>query len=230
MNARAEILAKVRAATGAHRVRGDMAAPGAVTARADQAGSAVAGGAGARPAPESVLPRPGDQRPNGLRGRPRRPRGQVVTLFAERVAARRCVLRHVTADEIAVTMAAMLWAIDAASVAVPAGLPGAWTAGLEGVRLLPGDPVSGPAPEADAAVTGCRLAIAETGTVVLDGGRGQGRRALSLAPPHHLCVVHADQIVGTVRDAIDRLDPYRPLTWLSEAPPGHTLRVLLAEG
>ena len=67
----------------------------------------------------------------------------------------------------------------------------------------------------DAALTGCALAIAETGTIVLDGGAAQGRRALSLVPDFHLCVVRTDQVVGTVPEGMARLDPVRPLTWIS---------------
>src|SRR5919198_661105 len=59
----------------------------------------------------------------------------------------------------------------------------------------------------------------ELGTAVAaalwDGGRAQGRRMLTLIPDYHLCIVHADQIVGSVPEAIERLDPYRPLTWIS---------------
>ncbi len=67
----------------------------------------------------------------------------------------------------------------------------------------------------DAVVTGCALAVAETGTIVLDTGVGQGRRALTLVPDRHFCLVRADQIVGTVAEAVERLDPARPLTWIS---------------
>jgi L-lactate dehydrogenase complex protein LldG len=67
----------------------------------------------------------------------------------------------------------------------------------------------------DGVVTLCAIGIAETGTVVLDAGDGQGRRALSLVPDRHLCVIRAEQVVADVPDAIERLDPRRPLTWIS---------------
>ncbi|HKN97315.1 MAG TPA: LUD domain-containing protein, partial [Pseudonocardiaceae bacterium] len=64
-------------------------------------------------------------------------------------------------------------------------------------------------------LTGCALVIAETGTIVLNGGPDQGRRALTLVPDYHLCVVLADQIVGIVPEAVASLDPSRPITFVS---------------
>jgi L-lactate dehydrogenase complex protein LldG len=69
--------------------------------------------------------------------------------------------------------------------------------------------------DADTALTGCALAIAETGTIVLDGGPESGRRALTLVPDHHVCVVRAEQIVSSVPEAIERLEPGRPITFVS---------------
>jgi L-lactate dehydrogenase complex protein LldG len=67
----------------------------------------------------------------------------------------------------------------------------------------------------DAVVTRARLGIAETGTIVLDHGPGQGRRAITLVPDHHVCIVEAGQIVPDVPEAIASLDATRPLTWIS---------------
>jgi L-lactate dehydrogenase complex protein LldG len=60
--------------------------------------------------------------------------------------------------------------------------------------------------ESDGVITGCALGIAQTGTIVLDSGRAQGRRALTLLPDYHLCVVREDQIVGLVPEAFTRLE------------------------
>ena len=67
----------------------------------------------------------------------------------------------------------------------------------------------------DAVVTRARLGIAETGTIVLDHGPGQGRRAITLVPDRHVCVIEAAQVVADVPDAFDVLDASRPLTWVS---------------
>jgi L-lactate utilization protein LutC len=67
----------------------------------------------------------------------------------------------------------------------------------------------------EAVVTAAALGIALTGTVVLDHTGDQGRRALSLVPDLHVCVVRADQVVHGVPEAVARLDPRRPQTWIS---------------
>ncbi|GAA2439567.1 LUD domain-containing protein [Actinomadura vinacea] len=155
-----------------------------------------------------------------LTGREAPTRADVVALFTERVAEARASVRHVGADELPTAIAAALWGREAKRIVAPADLPFGWLAGLEGVQAQADAPPvdAGTLDGLDGVVTGCAVAIAQTGTIVLDGGRAQGRRALTLVPPYHLCVVHADQIVGTVPEAVARLDPARPLTWISGPP------------
>jgi L-lactate dehydrogenase complex protein LldG len=64
-------------------------------------------------------------------------------------------------------------------------------------------------------VTEAAVGVAETGTIVLDHQANQGRRAISLVPDVHVCVVLAEQVVVDVPDAVERLDPARPQTWIS---------------
>ncbi len=88
---------------------------------------------------------------------------------------------------------------------------------MPGIELVGDHPPLTPAQldGLDGVLTGCAAAIAETGTIVLDGGSGQGRRVLSLVPDYHLVVVTAAQVVATVPEALARLDPARPQTWIS---------------
>ncbi|GAB2499746.1 LUD domain-containing protein [Promicromonospora xylanilytica] len=107
------------------------------------------------------------------------------------------------------------------SVVVPSGLDPAWVTGLGRVAVRtdsPEAPLSAAELDGtDAVVTAARVAVAETGTIVLDGGPDQGRRAISLVPDTHVCVVRTDQVVQTVPEAVRLLgtDPARPLTWIS---------------
>jgi L-lactate dehydrogenase complex protein LldG len=69
--------------------------------------------------------------------------------------------------------------------------------------------------DVDGVLTGCALAMAETGTIVLDGSPACGRRALTLVPDLHLVVVTADQVLAGVPEGLARLDPRAPLTFIS---------------
>jgi L-lactate dehydrogenase complex protein LldG len=113
-------------------------------------------------------------------------------------------------------VAEVLGSWSARRIVIPAGLPDPWLADATVDRVLDEPPLSRDALDAtDGVVTTCALGIAESGTIVLDAGPGQGRRALSLLPDRHLCVIRVDQIVQDVPDAMSRLDPRRPLTWIS---------------
>ncbi len=100
-------------------------------------------------------------------------------------------------------------------IVAPAGIPDGWTQTTGTLRDDP--PLDHDALDAvDGVLTTCALAIAQTGTIMLDGGPGMGRRALTLLPDYHLCVVRSDQLVPSVPEAINKLsDPTRPLTFIS---------------
>ncbi|HEX6498878.1 MAG TPA: lactate utilization protein C [Micromonosporaceae bacterium] len=140
----------------------------------------------------------------------------VVDLFVERAADYRATVTRVSPDGVSDAVAAALAGRGARRVAVPDGVPADWIAGadVDAVRDQPPLTVA-ELDRLDGVVTGCAVAIAEPGTIVLDGGSGQGRRALTLLPDYHLCVVRVDQIVATVPEALGRLDPRRPQTWIS---------------
>ncbi|HTU84487.1 MAG TPA: LUD domain-containing protein [Solirubrobacteraceae bacterium] len=99
-------------------------------------------------------------------------------------------------------------------IVTPTGIPDDWVE-----RQLRDDPPLDPRDldGSDGVITTCALAIAQTGTIVLDGGPGMGRRALTLLPDYHLCIVRKDQLVSCVPEAIAKLkdDPTRPLTFIS---------------
>ncbi|WP_067893361.1 LutC/YkgG family protein [Nocardia vaccinii] len=99
------------------------------------------------------------------------------------------------------------------SCIVPPDLPASWTPG----RARRDDPGLGTTEldAIDAVVTTCAGACAETGTIALDAGPGQGSRALTLIPDHHICLLPADRIVRSVPELLARLDPARPLTLIS---------------
>ena len=140
----------------------------------------------------------------------------VVELFADRVADYRATVVRTSRGPLAADVAATLQSRGARRVAAPPDLPAEWlvSAAIELVADEPPLSVS-VLDRLDGVITGCAIAIAETGTIVLDAGPGQGRRVLSLLPDYHLCVVFAEQIVGSVPEAVARLDPRRPMTWIS---------------
>jgi L-lactate dehydrogenase complex protein LldG len=153
---------------------------------------------------------------------PRRYRGprvddSSVDRFCERVAEYKATVTRIAAADLADTVSRLCATRGASRIGVPPGGPPE----LEGVEVVVDDPPLTPAAldALDGVLTGSALAIAETGTIVLDGGERSGRRALTLVPDWHICIVEASSIVAGVPDAIAPLAPAaaegRPITLVS---------------
>ena len=155
--------------------------------------------------------------PREYRGAGAPAEGDVVALFCERVADYKATVRRVAVADLA---AAVAGACSERGVRRLVAAP-VVSGPIEGVELVEDDPPLSPQDldAADGVLTGCALAIAETGTIVLDGGPRSGRRAITLVPDYHACVVEAASIVAGVPDAVAALAEAaaagRPITLVS---------------
>jgi L-lactate dehydrogenase complex protein LldG len=182
--------------------------------------------AGERPDDVAV---PRDYRRTGGRSR-----DQLVAYLAERVADYAAEVRQVAAGELADAVTAACAEMGVRRVVVPPGLPAAWRP--RDVELIEDRDLSAADLDAiDGAVTGCAAAIAETGTIVLDGSPICGRRLLTLVPDHHICIVLAGQIVELVPEAIAAVAPAvrdgrRPITLVSGPSASSDIELSRVEG
>jgi L-lactate dehydrogenase complex protein LldG len=144
----------------------------------------------------------------GYRGEDVAPREEIVARFAERAAEYEATIHRVTETDLPGAIAQALERRGVRRLVIPPGLPQEWVP--ENVETLRDAArprlTKEELDESDGVLTGCALGIAQTGTIVLDTGEGQGRRALTLLPDYHLCVVREDQIVGLVPEAFARLE------------------------
>lgn len=132
------------------------------------------------------------------------PPDEVVALFVENCADYRATVREVGAAELREAIGGWLRERGRRRLAIPADLPSEWR--VDGVEWIEDRALSHEQLSAvDGVVTGCAVAVALNGTITLDGGPGQGRRALTLLPDYHLCVVAAEQVVELVPEGIARL-------------------------
>ncbi|MBN9798278.1 MULTISPECIES: LutC/YkgG family protein [Pseudonocardia] len=149
------------------------------------------------------------------------PHAQVVDLFDERVADYRAVVERADPGTAAARVAGALAGRSPLAgsgplrILVPPGFP----AGLvpDDVEVVPDGPdvAVSELDRCDGVLSTAAVGIAETGTIILDHGPGQGRRAATLVPDLHVCVIRADQVVAGVPEAVAALDPARPHTWIS---------------
>lgn len=152
------------------------------------------------------------------RDQPTRSMHDVVELLVDRLIDYKALVRRCQPDELPATIAAALADRSIHSIVVPPGLPDAWLTHAEvDIRV---DELSAPltVAELDAThgvITACAVAVAETGTLILDGSPDMGRRAITLVPDYHLCIVDADDVEPDVPEGLARLDATRPLTMIS---------------
>jgi len=157
---------------------------------------------------------PKDERPEdipverGYRKEDDAPREEIVEMFAERVAEYEATVHRVRKDDLPRAIAEACERRGLRRLVVPPGLPKEWIPeGVDTLRDAARPRLSNKElDESDGVLTGCSLGIAQTGTIILDAGEGQGRRALTLLPDYHLCVVREDQIVGLVPEAFAKLE------------------------
>jgi L-lactate dehydrogenase complex protein LldG len=137
-------------------------------------------------------------------------RAARLDLLVDRLVDYKAAVRRCSPTQLVDVLFDALSARGTARIVVPPGLPWALPGAVvdDGLTAAAVD-------EVDGVVTACAVAVAETGTIVLDSSPDQGRRMITLVPDYHLCVVRADQVVQTVPEAVARLDPDRPLTWIS---------------
>ncbi|HTU94493.1 MAG TPA: LUD domain-containing protein [Solirubrobacteraceae bacterium] len=183
---------------------------------------------------------PGDERADEVavardyRRTGERSREQLVDYLAERVADYAAEVRRVAAAELADAVTAACAQRGLRRVGVPPGLPAGWRP--RDVELIEDTGLSaGELDGIDGAVTGCAAAIAETGTLVLDASPICGRRALTLVPDHHICIVLAGQVVELVPEAIAAVAPavregHRPITLVSGPSASSDIELERVEG
>jgi len=157
--------------------------------------------------------------PRDYRQADERSRDQLVALFCERVEDYKAEVEYVDLPDLPVAIGAAASRHGARRMVIPAQLPNEWRP--PDVELTPDQSLTPrELDQLDGVITGCTVAIAETGTIALSAGPYEGRRLLTLVPDVHICVVPARQVVATVPEAIAQLglvvrESRRPLTLIS---------------
>jgi L-lactate dehydrogenase complex protein LldG len=213
VSARDEILSRIRRSTA-------PSAP-AVTP-APSASSVPDGSTGSLASAYAALPR------DYVRAHHDPAETDIVALFAERAADYRAVVTRIAPADLADAIASALR--PGGRYVVPSGVPSGWLS--PSVLTVSDDPPLSAAAldQVDGVITGCAVAIAETGTVILSHGPSEGRRALTLVPDFHLVVVRAGQVAADLADALGRLAPARPHTLISGPSATSDIELIRVEG
>ena len=147
----------------------------------------------------------------------------VIAEFIAKVRDHGAVVEHVAPTDLPESLVAALTALGSETVVLPPGLPSVWADSIVGAGfdVTKDDPplTHGELDRVDTVITSCAAAMADPGTIALDHASGQGRRALTLLPDKHVCVVRTSQVVSDVPEAVAVLAPAvrarRPITWVS---------------
>lgn len=143
----------------------------------------------------------------------------LLDLLEERLLDYQARVRRTASEDLPAAVAAALADVMSSGqrtrLVIPAGIDRSWVAGLDADVVVDDGLSAAELDEIDAVLTASRVAVAETGTIVLDAAADQGRLAISLVPDRHVCVVRAESVVETVPQAVRLLAATRPLTWIS---------------
>lgn len=159
-----------------------------------------------------------EETPREYRTSSQMPEEELIELLVDRLIDYKAGVEVINSAQIPEFVAAKLK--DANSVVYPHGLEQRWLSELPtGITQIPDAPGArlsvAQLDATSAVVTSSQVSIAESGTIILDGEPNQGRRAISLVPDHHLCIVPVSSIVQLLPEAMVRLTITRPLTWIS---------------
>jgi L-lactate dehydrogenase complex protein LldG len=136
-------------------------------------------------------------------------REELIDLLEDRIVDYKATFTRTT--DVAATIASLVAQHNLEKIVIPAGLPAHWASGVKDVELSSAD-----LDQFDAVITSSEVSIAVTGTIILNHSRDdQGRRAISLVPDTHICVVSAKSVVGTVVEAVRSLNAKDHQTWIS---------------
>lgn len=162
----------------------------------------------------------------------------VLADFVEKVEDYKAAVTHCAPGEEGQAAVAALQALGATSAVLPDGIPDEWAAAIEAAGIVvhrDDEPLTKAQLNAiDAVVTTAAVGMADSGTIALDHGHGQGRRSLTLLPDRHICVIRSDQVVSDVPEGIARLAPairsHSPITWLSGGSATSDIELSRVEG